>query len=171
MAGGNPSPGAALAVHPLIKVRLAADNLGMGSSEKRRDHRLLCAGLVRVRWTGADGRAVSTIANLDDLSRRGVSLLLECAIARGTRVELSYRDLEASGEVRYSKPTDLGWIAGVVFDAGSQWDPVACPPEHLLDPKSIPADTQTGKGVALSRKVRSPVSCMTLDDAVRHGSQ
>jgi hypothetical protein len=139
----------------------------MQVSEKRRDDRLLCAGLVEVHWADADGRASATIANLDDLSSGGVSLLLECPLALGAQVEFSVAGLSVSGEVRYCNPAELGWIAGVEFGPESQWDPAVCPPEHLLDPKSIPENARLGKGALLPQRVRSPISCLVLGDAVR----
>jgi hypothetical protein len=138
----------------------------MQVSEKRRDDRLLCAGLVEVHWADAEGRASATIANLDDLSPGGVSLLLECPLPQGTQVEFSHSGLRVSGEVRYCKPTELGWIAGVEFGPESQWDPAVCPPEHVLDPRSIPENARLGKGALLFQKVGSPISCLVLRNAV-----
>jgi hypothetical protein len=135
--------------------------------EKRRDDRLLCAGLVEVHWVDAEGKAFDTIANLDDFSPAGVSLLLECPLPPGTHVEFSCSGSRASGEVRYSNPIELGWIAGVAFGPDSKWDPAVRPPEHLLDPKSIPSNVRRGKRALVAQKVSSPISCLALGDAVK----
>jgi hypothetical protein len=137
----------------------------MQAPEKRRDDRQLCAGLVELHWTRVDGPAV-TIGNLDDLSPGGVSLLLECPLPQGTQVRFAYSGQSVSGEVRHCTPTELGWIAGVQFGPDSQWNPKAYPPEHLLDPKSIPKNARMRKGVLFAKKVRSPLSCLALGEAV-----
>jgi hypothetical protein len=139
----------------------------MRVSDQRRVDRLLCAGLVAVRWVDAEGKAFDTIANLDDFSPAGVSLLFECPLPPGTRVEFSSSGISASGEVRYSNPTELGWIVGVAFGPDSKWDPAVSPPEHLLDPKSIPSNARMGKGALFARKASSPISCLALGDAVK----
>jgi hypothetical protein len=139
----------------------------MRVSDQRRDDRLLCAGLVEVHWVDAEGKAFDTIANLDDFSPAGVSLLLDCPLPPGTQVEFSSSGISASGEVRYSNPTELGWIVGVAFGPDSKWDPVVRPPEHLLDPKSIPENARMGKGAPFAQKVSSPISCLALGDAVK----
>lgn len=135
--------------------------------KKRREDRLLCAGLIEVHWTGADGTALATIANLDDLSPGGVSLLLDCQLPRGTRVEFFHGNRKASGEVRYCVPSEHGWIAGVQFAPDSEWNPMVSPPEHLFDPKSIPQDAQLGEVAQLARKVQSSISLLVLGDAMR----
>jgi len=151
----------------LSKLPVSADSLPMQVSEKRREARLLCAGLVEVHWVEADGTRSATIANLDDLSPSGVSLLLEGPLPPGTQIEFFHGGHRVSGAVRYCSSTELGWIAGVEFGPDSQWDPAACPPEHLLDPKSIPKDARMGEVVQVSHKVRSPISCLVLGDAMR----
>ncbi len=134
--------------------------------EKRRDNRLLCAGLIELRWTGTDGVSLAAIANLDDVSPGGVSLLLDRRLPSGTLVEFTYNGQKVSGAVRYCNPAEHGWIAGVQFGPDSKWDPAVSPPEHLLDPKSIPENARLGEGARLARKVRSPISLLVLGDAV-----
>lgn len=59
----------------------------MESVEKRRGDRVLCAGLVEVRWTEASHGECKAFANLDDLSPGGLSLLLDRPLPQGVRVE------------------------------------------------------------------------------------
>ena len=107
------------------------------------------------------------IANLDDLSPGGVSLQLDCPLPPGTPVEFTHPGAKVSGEVRYCNPTELGWIVGVQFGPDSRWNPMACPPEHVLDPTSILENARLGEGALLARKVRSPISLLALGDAMR----
>ncbi len=153
--------------HALSKLGLLADSVPMRVPEKRRDDRLLCAGLIEVHWTGADGKALAAFANLDDVSPGGVSLLLECPLPQGALVEFSHTGQKVSGAVRYCNPTEFGWIAGMQFGPQSRWDPEVSPPEYLLDPQSIPENAQPRKGALLARRVRSPISCLALGEAMR----
>lgn len=135
--------------------------------EKRRGDRFLCAGLVEVRWTDPSEGPSKTIANLDDVSSGGISLLLERPMAQGTRVEFVQSGQMVSGDVRHCTRTEIGWIVGLRFGPDSQWDPGAHPPEHLLDPDSFPEDAHLSEGQQLSREVQSTISCLVLGEAVR----
>jgi hypothetical protein len=139
----------------------------MRDVEKRRGDRLLCAGLVEVRWTDASGSVCTAFANLDDLSPGGVSLLLDSPLPPCAHVEFSHSGQMVSGDVRHCTHTEIGWIAGVRFGSDSQWDPVACPPEHLLDPESVPEDAGLREGPRLSPEARSTIACLVLGEAVR----
>src|SRR3974377_621612 len=63
-----------------------ADMAPMGTPDKRAHERLLCAGLVEVRWSDKDGYPCETIANLENLSSGGACLSIDCPIPPGTRV-------------------------------------------------------------------------------------
>jgi hypothetical protein len=139
----------------------------MRDVEKRRGDRLLCAGLVEVRWTDTSGVVCRTFANLDDLSPGGVSLLLDRPLPVGARVEFLHSGQMVSGDVRHCTYVEIGWVAGIRFDTDSQWDPGAYPPAHLLDPNSVPEDAELREGPSLARETRSTVACLALGEAVR----
>jgi hypothetical protein len=139
----------------------------MRDVEKRRGDRLLCAGLVEVRWTETSSGECKAIANLDDLSPGGVSLLLDRPLPKGAFVEFTHSGQTVSGDVRHCNRTEIGWIVGVQFGPESQWDPEAYPPEHLLDPDSVPEDVQLRVGPHLSPETRSTIACLVLSQAVR----
>lgn len=152
---------------PLIERVFLPISVRMNVEERRRKDRLLCAGLIEVRWNQGLGRTFATVANLFDLSSRGVGLVLECPLPPGTRVEFSQSGRRVSGEVRYCNPTELGWIAGVEFGPDSRWDPMACPPEHVLDPKSIPRGAVQRSGRQLSPGALSTIQLLVLNGAMR----
>jgi hypothetical protein len=76
-----------------------------------------------------------------------------------------------SGDVRHCTQVEIGWIAGIRFDSDSQWDPMACPPAHLLDPNSVREDARLRQGPSLAREMRSTVACLALAEAVRRGAE
>ncbi len=135
--------------------------------EKRRGSRLLCAGLVEVRWDDPSEGPSRAIANLDDVAPGGVSLLLDRPIAQGTRVEFIYSGQMVAGDVRHCTRTEIGWVVGLRFGPDTVWDPVACPPEHLLDPALVPEDAHLSKAKHIAQDVHSTISCLVLGEAVR----
>jgi hypothetical protein len=143
----------------------------MRDVEKRREDRLLCAGLVEVRWTDTSGSACTAFANLDDLSPSGVSLLFDRPLLTGTYVEFTDSEQMVSGDVRHCTQAETGWIAGIRFDPASQWDPGTCPPVHLLDPNSGPGDARLRDGPSLARETRNTVACLALGEALRRGGE
>jgi len=143
----------------------------MRDVEKRRGDRLLCAGLVQVKWADTSGGDCTAFANLDDLSPGGVSLQLDRQLPVGARVEFTHSGQMVSGDVRHCTHVEIGWIAGIRFDPDSHWDPEAYPPAHLLDPNSVPKDARLREGPSLARETRSTVACLALDAAVRRGKE
>jgi hypothetical protein len=143
----------------------------MRDVEKRRGGRLLCAGLVEVRWADTSGSVCTAFANLDDLSPGGVSLLLDRPLPPGARVEFTHSGQMVSGDVRHCTHVEIGWIAGIRFGPDSQWDPGNYPPAHLLDPSSVPENARLREGPSLARETRSTVACLALGKAVRRGEE
>jgi hypothetical protein len=109
-------------------------------AERRRETRLLCADLVVVRWTDADGRPREETANLEDISEHGLCLQLETGIAPGSTVEIAAGRAVLRGGVRYCRHDELGELVGVEFAEGDTWPKRSYKPKHLLDPRILLAD-------------------------------
>jgi hypothetical protein len=143
----------------------------MRDVEKRRGDRLLCAGLVEVRWAESSAGLCKAFANLDDLSPKGVSLMLDRPVKQGTFVEFLHSGQMVRGDVRHCTQTDIGWIAGVHFGPDSQWDPGIFPPEHLLDPDRVSENIQSRAEPPLAPEIKNTISCLVLSQAVREGDK
>lgn len=128
---------------------------------------MLCADLVEVMWTDTRKGARKAIANLCDLSPGGVGLLLDHRLPQGARVEFTHSGQMVSGNVRHCTHSEIGWIVGIRFGPDSQWDPVAHPPGHMLDPRSVPECVSLCKVQHLSRKLGSTICCLVLGEALR----
>ncbi len=105
--------------------------------EKRKERRLLCADLVNVRWTDADGVAHEEVANLEDISGHGLCLQLEQPVQPGVRVAVAAGETVMQGEVRYCREELFGWFCGVQLDEGAEWPKDRYQPKHLLDPDAL----------------------------------
>jgi hypothetical protein len=100
--------------------------------ERRAEPRLLCSDLIHLRLAGAE-RADLT-ANLEDISPSGACVLVEEPLPIGTAVCLVCHQCQFSGQVRYCIHNEIGYFAGIRFDAGQKWSREEYEPAHLLDP-------------------------------------
>jgi hypothetical protein len=115
-----------------------SDELDMSEKRERRVHkRLLCAELVEVTWSDRQGKQNRRVANLEDVSKSGLCLQLECAIYSGTEIRMSYKGSVFSGMVRYTVYRDNAYFIGIELDQENQWSFRRFAPEHLLDPDDV----------------------------------
>ncbi len=103
--------------------------------EKRAEPRLLCSDLIKVRLEGPE--PADLMANLEDISSSGACVQLEQPVAAGTRICLTLGRRKFKGQVVYCLYEDIGYFAGVRFDAGIKWSRRLYEPKHLLDPAQI----------------------------------
>ena len=117
---------------------LAADERSMDKLQDRRiDTRLLCADLVELVWSEADGQEHRRVGNLEDISLCGLCLQLEAPVPVGTRMRVLYGDGELTGIVRYTVLRDHAYFLGVQLDADARWSSQHFVPQHLLDPREL----------------------------------
>ena len=106
--------------------------------ERRLESRMLCADMVDVRWEDQkNGRTCLTTANLDDISRYGACLLVDCPIPVKTPLRIAHAGGELTGKVIYRIWQDLGYFIGVEFDPVCQWLQENYQPQHLYDPRRL----------------------------------
>ena len=106
-------------------------------SNRRDGDRLLCAELVQMIWHDAMGREHRKVANLEDISLKGVCLQVEQPMPAGTLIAVHYGDGELLGTIRYCTQLDTGYLLGVELAEGSRWSSQHYKPQHLLDPKEL----------------------------------
>jgi PilZ domain len=101
--------------------------------ERRAEPRLWCSDLIKVRLEG--GEPAELTANLEDISPSGACVQFEQAVPVGARLCLRLGGHEFRGQVRHCTHNEIGYFAGIRFDAGQQWSRRIYEPKHLLDPK------------------------------------
>ena len=94
---------------------------------------MLCADMVDICWTGAEGRKSRSTALLEDISAHGACLQLEFDMPLGTEVAIEHDNIRIVGTVRYCVYREIGYFAGVEFQAGSEWSRSSFTPDHMLD--------------------------------------
>jgi len=104
---------------------------------RRVEPRMLCADTVDVRWEDQEtGRSRRVMANLDDISRFGACLILDCPLPVKASLRIAHSRGELTGKVIYCVLREVGYVTGVEFEPGSSWSPENYQPEHLYDPRS-----------------------------------
>ena len=97
-------------------------------TERRSEPRLLCSELIMIRFDGAE-----LTVNLEDISSSGACVQLEEPLEVGTRIRLK----GFGGVVKYCLRNEIGYFAGIQFDAGERWSQETWQPQHLLDPSQV----------------------------------
>ncbi|MCU1238400.1 MAG: hypothetical protein JWP63_6367 [Candidatus Solibacter sp.] len=98
---------------------------------------MLCADMVEVRWRDRSGKEQRATAILEDISASGACLQLELPIPQGVEIQWESPGQRFEGYVRYCVYREIGYFAGVEFDASFKWSKKAFEPDHLLDPQSL----------------------------------
>ena len=94
---------------------------------------MLCADMVDVCWTDGAGRKRRAKALLEDISVHGACLQLELELPVGTEVRVDHAQMHTRGTVRYCVYREIGFFAGIQFQAGGEWSQSQFTPEHMLD--------------------------------------
>ncbi len=113
----------------------AADMNSM--QDTRSEIRMMCADVIEAHWRDRQGKRHRLTALLEDISRSGACLQLERPVPLGAMVALRCHKQELVGEVRYCVYRDIGYFAGIEFDAGSEWSERNFKPRHLLNPQTL----------------------------------
>jgi hypothetical protein len=107
--------------------------------DKRRSTRELCAHIVRITWLDDNGRPVSSLGLIEDVSANGFCVSLQMPVTSGRDVQVHTDGGVGSARVRYCEVGDYGYLLGLELSPGDAWDPGKWRPKHLL------RHTSTGK--------------------------
>src|SRR5271157_4005253 len=109
-----------------------------GMNERRSEVRNMCADMVEVRWNDrTTGKTRHMTALLEDISASGACLQLETAVPVGAEMRWESPNHQFVGHVRYCTYREIGYFAGVEFEAGAKWSKQDYKPRHLLDLKRL----------------------------------
>jgi hypothetical protein len=110
-------------------------------NQRRLESRFLCADLVRVSWTGAEGNVRTSVAILEDISHVGGSVQTEEAIPPGVAIRLTIGEWIFNGQVCYCRYRDDGYFTGIRFSEESYWSSDQVMPQHLINLQTLGADS------------------------------
>ena len=103
--------------------------------ERRIEHRLLCADLVRVDWNDRTFEGV-----LEDISPRGACVQVEEPIPPNEVVSISVIGGGSplfTGRVTYCAYRDCGHFVGIHFTGPAAWTSGVYEPRHLTDVEAL----------------------------------
>jgi len=92
---------------------------------------MLCADVVNVHWKDSRGRTRRAVANLDDISRGGVSLQVADPVPIGTALTVTHQNGELTGKVKSCMLRHRGYYLGIEFEPGCRWSPKSFRPANL----------------------------------------
>lgn len=106
--------------------------------EHRSENRILCAGLVEVRWFDKTGEPQSAIANLEGISAHGASLVLDVGLPPHSVVRIQTPRGEFDAAIRDCRhEPDFGFALRVELTNKSRWSQRGFRPRHLFDPRGL----------------------------------
>jgi hypothetical protein len=106
--------------------------------DRRFEPRMLCADIVDIRWEDPKtGRLRHTTGNLDDISKSGACLLIDCIIPAKTPLQIAHSRGELTGKVIYWVWQELGYVIGVRFDPDCPWSQENYQPPASIRPLAL----------------------------------
>ena len=105
--------------------------------ERRWERRLLCADLVEIEWRDREGRTVKATAILEDISPSGACLQADIPLPVEALVRIRHGRKTLEGKISYCAYHDIGYFAGVAFNAKHKWSRRMFRPKHLVDPAKL----------------------------------
>jgi hypothetical protein len=98
-------------------------------SDKRHNARQPISGKLRILWEGADGQSQVHVAELENISSRGMKIRTDVQMAPRTYVMVNDREIGVMGRgsVRYCRYEKGKYSVGLEFSGGTGWDPEAPP--------------------------------------------
>ncbi len=109
-------------------------------TDSRSAPRSLCADLVTVEWTDAEGWLHEVGTVLEDISEQGAGLQVESAIPPDTDILIRHKGTALfQGRTIYCVYRDIGYYVGVEYGPGVAWSKHDFLPNHLLDLEQLTA--------------------------------
>ena len=85
-----------------------------------------------------------TTALLEDISRSGACLQTDIPLPVETTVRIRRGRKTLEGTITYCVYHDIGYFAGITFDARQGWSKRVFLPKHLVDPAQLEVPRKTG---------------------------
>lgn len=111
--------------------------------DRRVEPRMLCADVVKVRWTDDNGRKRTASALLEDICRFGACLQLERPLPVFASLRIEHPQATLEGTVRYCVYREIGYFTGVEFTPASEWSRQQFEPRHLVDLQELVRKAQS----------------------------
>jgi hypothetical protein len=100
--------------------------------DQRRSDRLMCSELVEIAFQDQAGRWIRETGVIEDVGSNGLGVSLNLPVAVGRTVTVSNPRFRSQATVRHCEFEEYGYLLGLEFSGGFEWNRADWEPEHLL---------------------------------------
>lgn len=93
---------------------------------------MLCSEFAQIVFADQKGDSISDVGLLEDVCPAGVTISLSVPIPLDMKVRIHTNGFEADAVVRHCELGDYGFLVGMEFADGYEWDQRKWTPGHLL---------------------------------------
>ncbi len=101
-------------------------------NDRRRAARELCSDFVQFAWNDQQGRRISYVGILEDVSPEGMCVQSDLPVPVGQALHLHTKGFDGEAQVAYCELVEYGYVIGLEFLDGYMWDREKWRPQHLL---------------------------------------
>jgi hypothetical protein len=100
--------------------------------EQRRSGRLMCSELVEIAFQDQTGLWVRETGVIEDVGSNGLGVSLNLPLSIGRAVTVSNNRFRTEATVKHCEFEVYGYLVGLEFSGGLEWNRADWEPEHLL---------------------------------------
>jgi hypothetical protein len=93
---------------------------------------MLCSDFAQITFVDQKGDPMSDVGLLEDVSAGGITISLSVPLPISMRVRIHTKGFEGDAIVRHTELGDYGFLVGLEFADGYEWDRQKWTPDHLL---------------------------------------
>ena len=92
----------------------------------------MCSELVEIAFQDQAGRSVCDTGIIEDVGVNGLGVRLNIPVSVGRTVTVSSPRFHSQATVKHCEFEEYGYLLGLEFSGGIEWDRADWEPEHLL---------------------------------------
>ncbi len=100
--------------------------------DQRRSDRLMCSELVEIAFEDQVGHWVRENGVIEDVGSTGIGVSLNLPVSVGRTVTVSNPRFRSQAKVIHCEFEEYGYLLGLEFSGGFEWNRTDWEPEHLL---------------------------------------
>ena len=100
--------------------------------DQRRSDRLMCSELVEIAFQDQTGRWICENGVVEDVGSNGIGVSLNLPVSVGRAVTVSNPRFRSQATVKHCQFEEYGYLLGLEFTGGFEWNRADWEPEHLL---------------------------------------
>jgi hypothetical protein len=102
------------------------------AKEQRKSGRLMCSELVEITFQDQAGRWIRETGVIENVGAKGLGVSFSIPITVGRAVTVSNPRFRSEAVIKHCAFEEYGYLLGLEFSGGFEWDHADWEPEHLL---------------------------------------